>query len=207
VKSIQEIQEEHSRNIAQIMMGYKDDQDQIQATGLEPGPYADRLSSEQRLSARRDQALEKAAQAHERTLAAYRSEVDRYEERVHAKRQELRAKNFFVESTEAVAAALGADDAGLMNMVETSALTGNEKLGKAAFVAAHRRGLGDIIAAYFEKINPEGHDAYQEWLDLPDPEAIEAKPRAAEQAVQMPTVDRLTARATVAERERSYDHL
>jgi chromosome segregation ATPase len=197
VKSIQEIQEEHSRNIAQIMMGFKDDQDQIQKAGLEAGAYLDRLTSEQRLAVRQDQALEKAREAHERTLAAYRAEVDRYEEQVHAKRQELRAKNFFVESTEAVSAALRADDSALMDMLETSALTGNVELGKAAFVAAHRRGLGDVIAAYFERVNPEGHDAYQEWLDLPDPEAIETKRRAAEQAEQMPTIDRLTARATV----------
>jgi hypothetical protein len=197
MEPIQEIKAEHGANTAVILTNWMDTQDQIRSKGLEPGPYADRLEPEQRLSALQDQALEKAKVAHERTRRDYLAEVDRFEERVHARRQELRAKNFFVESTEAVAAALGADDAALLDMRQTSELTGNEELGKAAFVAAHRRGLGDVIAAYFERVNPEGHDAYQEWLDLPDPEAIETKRRAAEQAVQMPTIDRLTAGATV----------
>jgi hypothetical protein len=196
VKSIQEIQEEHSRNIAQIMMGFKDDQDQIQKAGLEAGAYLDRLTSEQRLAVRQDQALEKAREAHERTLAAYRAEVDRYEEQVHAKRQELRAKNFFVESTEAVSAALGADDSALMDMLETSALTGNVELGKAAFVAAHRRGLGNIVNSYLEA-NPEARGAYEEWHELPDEAALQKKREAVDQLVEMPGVDRLMPRATV----------
>jgi septal ring factor EnvC (AmiA/AmiB activator) len=172
LKTLQEIQEEHSRNIAQIMMGWGGEQDQIQKSGLERGRYADQLSSEQRVAARQEQALEKAREAHERTLAAYHSELDRYEERVHLKRQDLRAKNFHVESTEALAAALGADDSRLLDMIETAELSGNGDLARAAFTAAHRRGLGDVVAAYFEK-NPESYDAYQEWMALPDPEAIE----------------------------------
>jgi hypothetical protein len=123
--------------------------------------------------------------------------VDRFEERVHARRQELRAKNFFVESTEAVAAALGADEAALLDMRRTSELTGNEELGKVAFVAAHRRGLGNIVNSYLAAANPEARGAYEEWHELPDEAALQKKREAVDQLVEMPGVDRLMPRATV----------
>jgi len=196
MEPIQEIKAEHGANTAVILTNWMDTQDQIRSKGLEPGPYADRLEPEQRLSALQDQALEKAKVAHERTRRDYLAEVDRFEERVHARRQELRAKNFFVESTEAVAAALGADDAALLDMRQTSELTGNEELGKAAFVAAHRRGLGNIVNSYLEA-NPETRGAYEEWHELPDEAALQKKREAVDQLVEMPGVDRLMPRATV----------
>jgi hypothetical protein len=196
MEPIQEIKAEHGANTAVILTNWMDTQDQIRSKGLEPGPYADRLEPEQRLSALQDQALEKAKVAHERTRRDYLAEVDRFEERVHARRQELRAKNFFVESTEAVAAALGADDAALLDMRQTSELTGNEELGKAAFVAAHRRGLGNIVNSYLEA-NPEARSAYEEWHELPDEAALQKKREAVDQLVEMPGVDRLMPRATV----------
>jgi hypothetical protein len=196
MEPIQEIKAEHGANTAVILTNWMDTQDQIRSKGLEPGPYADRLEPEQRLSALQDQALEKAKVAHERTRRDYLAEVDRFEERVHARRQELRAKNFFVESTEAVAAALGADDAALLDMRQTSELTGNEELGKAAFVAAHRRGLGNIVNSYLEA-NPEARGTYEEWHELPDEAALQKKREAVDQLVEMPGVDRLMPRATV----------
>jgi hypothetical protein len=195
MKTLKEIQEEHGTNTATILTGWMDTQDGIRNAGLEPGPYTDRSSSVQRLSARQDQAIAKAKEAHEKARRDYLAEVGRYEQRVYEKRQELRRENFYVESTQAVAAALGASDAALMDMIQTAELSGNEELGKAAFVAAHRRGLGDVMNAYLEA-NPERRDPYEQWLSLPSEGDLQKKREAVDQLVQMPSIDRLTPKAT-----------
>jgi hypothetical protein len=50
MEPIQEIKAEHGANTAVILTNWMDTQDQIRSKGLEPGPYADRLEPEQRLS-------------------------------------------------------------------------------------------------------------------------------------------------------------
>jgi hypothetical protein len=194
--TIQEIKAEHGTNSATILTGWMDTQDEIRSQGLQTGPYADRLTPEQRLSALQDQALERAKAAHEKTREAYLAEVGRFEQKVYEKRQELRRENFFVESTQAVAAALGASDSALMDMLQTAELSGNEELAKSAFVASHRRSLGDVMNAYFEG-RPEARSAYEQWLELPGEGDLQKKREAVDQLVQMPEVDRLMPRATV----------
>jgi hypothetical protein len=79
-KRVADIKAEHSLKAATIMNSYLDVKDEIRQTRQpEAGAYLERLPGEQRMAALREQALEKARSAHESTLQAYTSEVERYQ--------------------------------------------------------------------------------------------------------------------------------
>jgi hypothetical protein len=54
-----------------------------------------------------------------------------------------------------------------------AAHAGNAELGRAAFVAAEQRGLGDLMARYFDRLDPEARTLYAEWTEIPPAEAVE----------------------------------
>jgi hypothetical protein len=56
---------------------------------------------------------------------------------------------------------------------EMAARAGNAELGRAAFVAAEQRGLGDLMARYFDRLDPEARTLYAEWTEIPPAEAVE----------------------------------
>ena len=69
---------------------------------------------------------------------------------------------------------------------------GSEDLARAVLVAAHRRGTGDIMARYFEHVDPEARELYGEWTDVPAAEVLERQKDSIERVVQMPDPDSLT---------------
>lgn len=192
MKTVQEIQTEHGDNSGRIMNSYLDAIHEIRDTRQpEAGAYLDRLSGEQRMALLREQALEKAGEAHTRTLRAYTEEVERYLSEIAQRRTHLKGQLFRVKSTEALASAATASDAGLGAMMEMAAQTGNTELGRAAFVGAHQRGLGELVAAHFDQIEPASRALYEEWSELPDESALQRERDNVEAVVQMPGLDRL----------------
>jgi hypothetical protein len=61
----------------------------------------------------------------------------------------------------------------------------------SVFVAAQRRGLGDLMHRYFDEVDPEAGTLYQEWAELPGEEVLQRQRENVERVVQPPDYDRL----------------
>ena len=57
--------------------------------------------------------------------------------------------------------------------------------------AAEQRGLGDLVARYFDEVDPEARDLYNEWLEAPSPQVLERQIEGVETIVHRPSVDEL----------------
>jgi hypothetical protein len=55
------------------------------------------------------------------------------------------------------------------------------------FVAAESRGLGDLMAAFFEKVDPEARDLYSEWRQILPAEVLKRHRESVERII--PPVD------------------
>ncbi len=65
-------------------------------------------------------------------------------------------------------------------------------------MAAEQRGLGDLMASYFDQVAPEARELYQEWAEVPPPEVLERQLGSIETILPEPDPERLMplARAT-----------
>lgn len=54
------------------------------------------------------------------------------------------------------------------------------------FVASEQRGLGDLMARYFDRIDPEGRDLYGEWTEIPPSEVLERQLDSVEALIPEP---------------------
>lgn len=77
-----------------------------------------------------------------------------------------------------------ADDAALARMLEHAARASNFTLAKAAFVEAHLRGLGGVIGRYFDEVDDEARELYQEMQEAPSEEMLERQVQSVEQIIQ-----------------------
>jgi len=196
-KTIQEIIEEFSSKGPQPINDYHARLDEIRAT-RQPGDgaYLDRLTDEQRMSLLRDQKAEQASKAHEKAYKAYTEEVESYHSTLAKRVDHIKGELFKVEDAGALSRAATATDAELGAMLEIAAQAGNAELGRAVFVAAEQRGLGNLMHDYFEKINPEGRELYQEWGQVP-PQAIQERQKNVDAILPVPDPDALMPMAGV----------
>ncbi len=194
MKTIHEIQAEHSAKAGKIMTRYQDDIQAIRAERKLPdGAYLDRLTDEQRFRLLREQKEQKAAEARERTVREYAREVERYHAELSQRANALKARLFSVADAGALSRAAVADEGELAEMLEGANLAGSEDLARAVFVAAHRRGAGDLVGRFFDGTDPEGRELYQEWTSVPVAEVLERQRAGVERVVQIPNPDSLTA--------------
>ncbi len=192
-KTIHEILAEHSAKAGTIMTGYQDEIQQIRATKKPAeGAYLDRLSDGQRFQLLREEKARKAAEAHERTIREYTREVDRYHAELAKRTSTLKVRLFGVEDAGALSRAALADETELSTLLDVATQAGNEDLARAVFVAAHRKGAGDLVGRFFDGIDPEARGLYGELTDAPPPEILERQRDSVERVVQMPDPDSLT---------------
>jgi hypothetical protein len=195
VKTVQEIQAKHGRNATEIMNGYLNALDEIKAQRQpDEGAYLERLTGEQKTALLREQALEKARETHERTLPAYREEVDRYQDELAQRKAHLKKRLFGVEGPDGAAAlsrTVTATEGELAAYLDVAEQAGNRDLARAVFVAAERRGAGDLIARYFDGTDPEARSVYAEWSELPAEDMLQRQRESVERVVQLPDLERL----------------
>ncbi|MDP9479492.1 MAG: hypothetical protein M3R38_28125, partial [Actinomycetota bacterium] len=193
MKTIHEIRAEHSAKAGTIMGRYQDEIGEIRSTKTLPeGAYLDRLTDEQRFQLLREEKAQKAAEAHERTIREYTREVGRYHAALSERTNTLKPRLFGVEDAGALSRAALADEGELSTLLEVATQAGNEDLARAVFVAAHHKGAGDLVARYFDGIDPEARELYGELSDAPPPELLERQRDSVERVVQMPDPDSLT---------------
>jgi hypothetical protein len=196
-KTIHEIKEEHILRTSEIMNSYLDVKDEIRQTRqLTEGAYLDRLSGAERMSVLSEQLLEKAQHAYESTLTALTKEWERYHSEVASRRVPLKEQLFKVGDAGAGSRAALATDTELGVLLEYAIAASNKEMGRAVFTAAEQRGLGDLMASYFDNLDTEARDLYQEYSELPDESALQKERANIERVVQMPTPEELMPWAT-----------
>ena len=195
MKSLAEINQEHARNATEIMLGYEDAKRQItEDMSLPDGAYLERLSPDQRMAALREHKAERADEAYQETRSAMYAEVERHHGELAQRRTHLKERLFKVEGPEGAAAlarAVLASEDELKDMFDIAALAGNEDLARAAFVAAERKGLGDLMHRFFDQVDGGARHAYAEWSELPSEETLERQVENIDRVVQPPDYDRL----------------
>ncbi len=193
MKTIHEIRAEHSAKAGAILTGYQDEIGEIRATKKPAeGAYLDRLTDGQRFQLLREEKAQKAAEAHERTIREYTREVGRYHAELAKRTNTLKPRLFGVEDAGALSRAALADETELSTLLDVATQAGNGDLARAVFVAAHHKGAGDLLARYFDGIDPEARGLYGELTDAPSPELLERQRDSVERVVQMPDPDSLT---------------
>jgi hypothetical protein len=55
------------------------------------------------------------------------------------------------------------------------------------FVAAEGRGMGDLMAQYFDRLNPGGRELYEEYSEIPPPESLERQAKGVETVIPDPS--------------------
>jgi hypothetical protein len=185
-RTVGDIQQEHASRMGELLSGYQDTIDEIRAeTQPESGEYLDLLEGSQQRGLLREQKEQKATEAHSKVVAEYRASVERYHSELDERRGELQTRLYGVSGSEGAAtlsrAALASEDE-LAMLMDVAATTGNTELAKAAFVAADRRGMGDLVARYFDEVDPDARGLYQEWHEIPPDEVL---------ARQLDNVDRV----------------
>ncbi len=192
MRTIQEIQQEFGSKSAGILNAYHDVLDEIKAQ-REPEAvgYLDRLSGAQRMGLLREQAMERSGEATRQAREDYLAEVESYHEELSRRVENLRSRLFKAEDAGALSRAALASDAELGTLMALAAQAGNAELGRAAFVAAEQRGLGDVMAAFFDKVDPEARGLYGEWREIPPPEMLTRQRESVETLLPGPTLDEL----------------
>ncbi len=192
-KTIHEIRAEHSAKAGGIMTRYQDEIREIRNTTTPTeGAYLDRLTDDQRAKLLHEEKQQKAADARASTLREYTREVERYQGELANRTDALRGRLFGVESADALSRAALANEGELSTLLDVASQAGSKDLARAVFVAAHRRGAGDLMARYFDGVDPEARELYAEWSDVPPPELLERQRGTINRVVQAPDPDSLT---------------
>ena len=66
-----------------------------------------------------------------------------------------------------------ADEGELQAYLDIAVQADNKDLARAVFVAAERRGSGDLMTRYFDEVDPEARELYQEFASVPPAEVLE----------------------------------
>lgn len=176
-RTIHDLQAEHGRASTEILAGYHAEIDAIkEEREPEAGAYLDRLTDEQRMNLMREQKAERGGAAHREALEAYTAAVEGYHEGLERRQGRLKARLFGVGGPDGAAAlsrTVTASEGELSAYLDVAELSGNEDLARAVFVAAERRGSGDLMARYFDNVDPEARELYQEWTSIPPAEVLE----------------------------------
>jgi hypothetical protein len=196
-KSIQVLKQEFSSSASSTLGSYQADLDEIKAD-MSPagGAYLERLTDEQRMDLLREQKMERAKEITERARKDYTAVVERYHDALSKRADFLREHLFNVEDASALSRAALATDAELGAMMELASTASNAELGRAVFVAAEQRGLGEHMHTYFDKMKPEGRGLYQEWVEIPPAEVLQRQINNVDVVIPDPDPDALIPRAT-----------
>ena len=200
-RPIPEMQAEHSERASEILSGYHAEIDQIKAE-REPteGAYLDRLEPEQRSTLLQEQKHSRAASAHETAYSEYSEEVGRYHEALQERTSWLKGRLFKVEGPDGAAAlsrTVTATEGELSAFLDVAIQAENAELARAVFVAAERRGSGDLIARYFDEVDKEARDLYQEFRKAPSAEVLERQVEGIGRILPQPEPGTLDATARV----------
>ncbi len=189
-KTIGEITAEHASETARIMVGYLNETERIrQESTPEDGTYLDRLSGEERMNLLFEQKSERAGVAYREAFDAYEAQTAAFHAEHEARVRTLGERLFKVEDTAAASRAATATEPELADMLDFARLSDNRDLGRAAFVAAHHRGAGELISRYFET-DETARGLYQEYSQRLPQEVLERQGDVG-RVVQKPDLDRL----------------
>lgn len=191
-RTIHEINEEFSSTGPGILNSYLESLNEIKAQREpEAGGYLDRLTGQQRRDLLRDQKMERALEITGSAREEYAAELERYHDELGKRVDYLKGRLFKVEDAGAGARAALATDTELGTLLEYAARSGNAELGRAVFVAAEQRGLGDLMASYFDRMDPEARELYQEWSEVPLQEILTRQKVSTETLLPDPDPERL----------------
>lgn len=191
-RTIREIREAFGAASGAIVNGHHATIAEITAeTEPAEGRYLDRLSGAERMGLMREQKAERARESKSAATEAYVAEVERYQKELSARTDRLRGRLFKVEDAGALSRAALASDAELGALLEIAAAAGNADLGRAVFVASEQRGLGDLMARYFDGLDPEARELYGEWTEVPPAEVLERQREDVEVLIPEPDPERL----------------
>jgi hypothetical protein len=176
-RTIQEMQAEHGQVATEILNDYHAVIDAMrEEREPEAEAYLDRLTPEQRMDLMREQKTEKAGEARTRALEAYTASVDRYYEELRRRQGHLKDRLFGVSGPDGAAAlsrTVTASEGELAAYLDVAEQAGNGDLARAVFVAAERRGSGDLMARFFDNVDPDARGLYEEWTAIPPAEVLE----------------------------------
>jgi len=195
MRTIHEIEASGSEQAAEIVRDWYEARDRIARQTVDiDGPHAELLTPEQRMRAAAEQKAAQAAQKAQEYRSEYEEFTSQRNEDVLSRKQFLH-KELYAATPENAAifanAALATDEQ-LAEMVEMAHSTGLAEVGRAAFVAAQRRELGEVVAAYFDKLNPEARELYQEYSQAPSEESLENRLADAETIFAAPEPSEFT---------------
>jgi hypothetical protein len=191
-KTIGEIQQEYSTRAAEILSRYHDALDEIKEDREpETGAYLDRLSDAQRNELLMEQKGTRVDQERARTIDEYTEHLESYHSELQSRAQWLHERLYKVENTTALANAAAAEEEALGTMLNIAAQAGDKDLARAVFVAADSRGLGEVVACYFDEVDPDARTLYNEWRQVPPREVLERQVSGVEQIIHRPSVDSL----------------
>lgn len=194
-RTIHEIRAEYGEKASAILNGYHETLDTIRDSHTpDEGTYLDRLTDDQRMNLLREQKAERADDARSRALEEYTAEHERYEAEARERRAWLKGRLFSVTGPDGAAAlsrTVTASEGELSAYLDAAIQAGNEDLARAVFVAAERRGSGDILGRYFDEMAPEARDLYAEWTQAPTEEMLKRQREGVELVVREPDYDRL----------------
>lgn len=191
-KTIHEIKEEFGSSGPAALNRYHETLAAIAAErDPEEGRYLDRLPPQERMRLMREQKAERAGDLTRQAREDYAAEVSKYHAELAERTDYLKGRLFRVEDAGALSRAALATDTELGAMLELAAHAGNAELGRAVFVAAEQRGLGDLMASYFDRVEPEARELYQEWAEIPPPEILTRQRESVETILPELNPDRL----------------
>ena len=196
-KTIAEIRQEFSAEAVRLMNARSSRTAEITALRHPEGdPYLlERLPEHERRKVLAEQKVALAEEDRRRLRHEYHRAHDRYQEAIRERTSFLNRRLFGVEGADSAAllakAALAGEDE-LSSLLDVAAQSGNVELGRVAFLAAHRRRLGDLTHRYLTEVDPEAQALYAELSQAPPPETVERQRADGEQLIPAATAERLT---------------
>jgi hypothetical protein len=176
-RTIHELTQEYGMAASAILDGYHGSIDEIRDMRTpEAGGYLDQLTDEQRMALLREQKAEKVQDVRAQAIEAAEAEHEQYERAVSARRTFLKTRLFSVtgpDGASALTRTVTASDAELGALLDVALQADNKDLARAVFLAAQRRGAGDLMGRYFDELDPEGRDMYAEWTEVPTNDALQ----------------------------------
>lgn len=196
MRTIQEIKEAFGQSGPKIVNGHHETRAAISAeTEPAEGRYLDRLGFQEHRAIMVEQKTERVGESVRESREAYTAEVERYHKELSGRQDFLKGRLFGVGDAGALGRAALATDAELGAMMELAAHAGNAELGRAVFAASEQRGLGDLMARYFDQVDPEARGLFGEWTEIPPAEVLERQLESVEALIPEPNPAGLIPRA------------
>jgi hypothetical protein len=193
-KTIHDIKSGFGEVGAGIANRYHEALDEIANTRTveEMAGFWDRLTPEERSRLLLEHKADRASEVHSKALEDYRSTLEDYRSGLEERSSYLRPRLFGVEDAGTLSRVALASDDELTTLMDRAALADNRQLAKAVFFEATQRGAGDLMARYFDEVDPEARTMYEEWSEIPSAEVLERQGESVETIIPAPELERLT---------------